>query len=250
MSNVNGVTNNASLYTAGTAAYTANNAAAKTTAQKNVAKEDELKDVAAVYTPSGKTAETKDNENAAASIAVSGKNKPDHASIIAMLKAEDEAYEKKMQDMVKSILLQQGSVYDPDNTNIWEVLQDPDFLKHVDKDTIEKAKEDVSENGYYGVEKTSERILTFAKALAGDDPSKADKLIEAFKKGYKQAEKIWGGNGLPEISKKTYDAVLKKFDDWKASAAKTEEKPTTPETKTDDKTTDGKEVTEKTKTQA
>ena len=32
-------------------------------------------------------------------------------------------------------------------------------------------------------------------------------MREAFKKGYKQAEDTWGGK-LPEISQKTYDAVM------------------------------------------
>ena len=36
-------------------------------------------------------------------------------------------------------------------------------------------------------------------------------MKDAFIKGYKQAEKQWGGE-LPEISKKTYDAVMEKFD--------------------------------------
>ena len=40
----------------------------------------------------------------------------------------------------------------------------------------------------------------------------------AFKKGYEQAEKTWGGK-LPEISQKTYDAVMKGFDDLAAKAA-------------------------------
>ena len=38
-------------------------------------------------------------------------------------------------------------------------------------------------------------------------------MREAFKKGFKQAEETWGGE-LPEISQKTYDAVLEKFDAW------------------------------------
>ena len=37
-------------------------------------------------------------------------------------------------------------------------------------------------------------------------------MRSAFEKGYKQAEKTWGGK-LPDISQKTYDAVMKKFDD-------------------------------------
>ena len=39
----------------------------------------------------------------------------------------------------------------------------------------------------------------------------------AFEKGYKMAEKTWGGK-LPDISRQTYDAVLKGFDDWKNEA--------------------------------
>ena len=49
-------------------------------------------------------------------------------------------------------------------------------------------------------------------ALAGDDTDALEEMKEAFIKGYKQAEKQWGGE-LPEISKKTYDAVMKKFDE-------------------------------------
>jgi len=43
----------------------------------------------------------------------------------------------------------------------------------------------------------------------------------AFQKGYKQAEQTWGGK-LPEISQRTYDAVLEKFDKLAAEAGITE----------------------------
>ena len=38
-------------------------------------------------------------------------------------------------------------------------------------------------------------------------------MREAFRKGYEEAEKAWGGS-LPELSQKTYDATMKLFDDW------------------------------------
>jgi hypothetical protein len=44
--------------------------------------------------------------------------------------------------------------------------------------------------------------------------------LAAFKKGYEQATGTWGKE-LPEISSKTYDAVVKKFDAWK-NGGKTE----------------------------
>ena len=45
-----------------------------------------------------------------------------------------------------------------------------------------------------------------------DDPEKLEKMRAAFEKGYAQAEKTWGGE-LPDISKRTFDAVMKGFDE-------------------------------------
>ena len=39
-------------------------------------------------------------------------------------------------------------------------------------------------------------------------------MINAFKKGYDEATKTWGKE-LPDISSKTYDKVMEKFDQWK-----------------------------------
>ena len=46
-------------------------------------------------------------------------------------------------------------------------------------------------------------------------------MLEAFKKGFSQATKAWGKD-LPDISSQTYDAVIKKFDDYKNSKTDTE----------------------------
>ena len=86
-----------------------------------------------------------------------------------------------------------------------------DFTAYAD--TIAQANEDISENGYWGVKQTSERIFSFAQALAGDDEEKMTKMKEAFEKGFKEATKTWGKK-LPDISQNTRDAVLKKFDDY------------------------------------
>lgn len=78
---------------------------------------------------------------------------------------------------------------------------------------IQKAKDDIAPGGYWSPESTSDRFLEFAKALSGGDPSKAKELMEGFKKGYEQAEELWGGS-LPDISKNTYDLTIKKFEKW------------------------------------
>lgn len=95
----------------------------------------------------------------------------------------------------------------------------------VDKETQASAQEAISEDGYYGVNKTAERILDFAKALSGGDKSKIESLRNAFKDGFEQAKKAFGGE-LPDISQQTYDKVMKGFDDWsnESDTEKTEAK--------------------------
>ncbi|MDE6182117.1 MAG: hypothetical protein K2F59_02810 [Eubacteriales bacterium] len=83
----------------------------------------------------------------------------------------------------------------------------------VDAATVAKAQNDISEDGYYGVEQTSDRILSFAKAIAGNDPKKLEEMRKAVEKGFNQVEKMWGGK-LPEVSQKTYEKVMSTFDEW------------------------------------
>ena len=71
----------------------------------------------------------------------------------------------------------------------------------------------IADDGYFGVEKTSSRITDFAIATAGGDPSKLAAIKEGVDKGFNEALKAFGGQ-LPDISYKTYDAVMKKLDAW------------------------------------
>ncbi len=88
----------------------------------------------------------------------------------------------------------------------------------VSQEDINKAQELTSEDGYYGVKKTSARIVDFAKAISGGDPEKAEMLREAAQKGFEQAAELWGGmENAPQITKDTYDAVMKGFDEWVGS---------------------------------
>ncbi|PLX66081.1 MAG: hypothetical protein C0602_13195 [Denitrovibrio sp.] len=71
----------------------------------------------------------------------------------------------------------------------------------------------LSEDGYWGVEKTSQRMFDFAVALSGNNPDELEKARDAVTKGFKQAEAMFGGN-LPDISYDTYDATMTKFDNY------------------------------------
>ncbi len=80
-----------------------------------------------------------------------------------------------------------------------------------------EARELLSEDGYWGVEKTSERILAFAVSAAGNDPAKLEQIKEAVEEGFRAAREAFGGT-LPEISARTHDAVMEKLDQWAAEA--------------------------------
>lgn len=83
--------------------------------------------------------------------------------------------------------------------------------------TPEEAQELVSEDGYFGVEQTSERIVQFAVGIAGGDPSRIDAIKEGIDKGFAEAKKAFG-DWLPDISYDTYDAVMTKLDEWVAGS--------------------------------
>lgn len=157
--------------------------------------------------------------------AVSNKNASiDREAIIAQMKADTEARMNQLTSIVQEMMTGQGKAFSlgTGNDDIWKFLASGDYT--VTEAAKLQAQEDISENGYWGVEQTSERILDFAKALAGNDASKADELLEAFKKGYSQATSAWGKN-LPDISKQTYEAVEEKFAAWKKKSEQATQTP-------------------------
>ncbi len=139
----------------------------------------------------------------------------------AIQKAIRESEEKMSQfkSLVEKLFKKQGKTsYEADWNTLAKAGKLGEALSNIEVDSATKAQAqaDIAEDGYWGVEKTSERILDFAKALAGNDSSKADALLEAYKKGFESAEEAWGGKDkLPEICYKTHEAVLKGFEDWK-----------------------------------
>ncbi len=169
---------------------------------------------------------TNKNENGAAVYDKSKLSADDRKAIVAQLKADQEKRQSQLTDLVHSMLNTQTNTFGQAN-NIWQFLAKGDYT--VDAETQKKAQEAISEDGYWGVKQTSDRIVSFATALAGNDSKQLEKMRDAFLKGYEKAEKTWGGK-LPEISKKTYDAVLEKFD--KLMNPKTEDKAPDKETVT------------------
>lgn len=170
-----------------------------------------------------KTEESKANSSSNSEVAAtyeksSSDKVKNKSAIIAQLKADSENRMAQLQSLVTKMFEKQGiTIGNADD--MWKHLASGNFT--ADADTIAQAKEDISEDGYWGVKQTSDRIFDFAMALAGDDEKMMEKMKSAVEKGFKQATHAWGKE-LPSISNDTYDAVMKKFDDWFAGKKTTE----------------------------
>ncbi len=173
-------------------------------AEKSEAKQHSLDETGVVYEPSKATEEA---------VTKTRKYTP-NTELIEKLKADADARTQQLRDIVEKLILGQGSSLGQTD-DIWSFLRTGNFT--VDAATKAQALEDISEDGYWGVKQTSDRIIDFAKALTGGDPSKAEAMRKAFKEGFELATKTWGDK-LPEISQKTYEAVMSKFDEWAAEA--------------------------------
>ncbi len=195
--NVNGITSTQAAYDYTSSVNTKEKQASKNTSVPNT------EEAGAVYEPS------KEQQTDSAKKIYT----PD-TNLINKLKADAEARTAQLRSLVEQMLLKQGTAYGQAN-DIWQFLRSGNYT--VDPATRAQAQADIAEDGYWGVNQTSDRIIQFATALTGGDPDKIEEMRAAFQKGYDMAEKKWGGS-LPEISQRTYDAVMEKFDQLAAEA--------------------------------
>jgi hypothetical protein len=117
----------------------------------------------------------------------------------------------------KTLQGQAGAYGTAKGDDFWRQLAGGKFT--VDAATKAQAQKDISEDGYYGVKQTSQRLFDFASALAGDDVDKMKEMQKAMEKGFKQATKTWGRE-LPSICKETMNAANKLFEDYYSSKEK------------------------------
>lgn len=158
----------------------------------------------AVVYEKGTTTENK------ATYSINKKSASDRAAIVEQMKNDMLNRQSQLSSLVQKMFSKQSG------TSKLADLFSSDNLKNVSAADIAQAKEDVSEDGYWGVKQTSQRLFDFASALAGDDVEKMQKMQAAIEKGFKQATKAWGQE-LPGICKDTFDATNKLFDDYYAS---------------------------------
>lgn len=154
--------------------------------------------------------EKSDNSEKKAIYSINKMSAEDRAAIVAEMKQAQTDRQNQLISLVQKMLTGQAGV-----SQLADLFT-PDNLKDVTPEQIAQAKEDVSEDGYWGVKQTSQRLFDFACALAGDDVDKMKEMQNAIDKGFKNATKAWGKD-LPDICKDTLDATNKMFEDYYAS---------------------------------
>lgn len=193
---VSSVNNSTGTYAAANTADVDKEAAAQKSASAGAAKDE-----AAVYEKS--TAKTKDSANQIY----------DKGSVVAKLKADQQSRIDSMNSLVQKLLGKQANKFDLANgRNLAATFREA--AGKADQSTIDEAKASIAEDGYWGVNQTSDRLVSMAIALSGGDTSKADEMMEAIEKGYKKATKAWGEE-LPQLCQDTMEATRQKMTDWK-----------------------------------
>ena len=132
-------------------------------------------------------------------------------ALVEALKADADAKAKQFNDLVMNMISGQSKSF-AKLGDLFEAVKNGEIK--VDPEVVEQAKADIAEDGYWGVKQTSERLVSFAQALAGSDPDMADKMIEAVKKGFDQATEAWGSK-LPDICQETVDKTIETLEKWR-----------------------------------
>ena len=139
-------------------------------------------------------------------------NASDRAAIVSQLKSAAEQRQNQLISLVQKTLSGQAGTYGKaTGDDIWKTLAGGNFT--VDAATKSQAQNDISEDGYWGVKQTSQRLFDFACALAGDDVEKMKEMQKAMEKGFKLATQAWGKE-LPSICSDTINAANNLFEDY------------------------------------
>ncbi len=115
-------------------------------------------------------------------------------------------------------------------TDTWQNLSDQKAILHfnllstADKSSLFYKNRPISElsaaeatalvqaDGYFGIDKTSQRISDFVIKGAGNDVERLKAGRQGVLRGFSEAGKAWGGD-LPDMSYKTIEKSIKALDD-------------------------------------
>lgn len=125
-------------------------------------------------------------------------------------------YNEKIKNKSSQNIQIQSTLFDLNKLN--KILHSIDFKaigyngKAINQLTPNEAKELVSDDGFFGISKTSIRLSEFVLNSGGNNLAKIKVGREGIILGFKQAEQLWGQK-LPEISYQTLEKTLSKIDE-------------------------------------
>jgi len=122
-------------------------------------------------------------------------------------------------DAVRKLIASALGKDDASGQGFWAVRAKGIKLSEADR---AQAQQLISEDGFFGVKQTTDRIMGFAKAMVGEGASDAqiEKMRAAVQKGFDEVARMFGGfDKLPDVTKQTHEAIMKAFDDWKSGGA-------------------------------
>jgi len=125
-----------------------------------------------------------------------------------------------MGDAVRKLIASALGVNDANGQGFWALRSGNFKLSEADR---AQAQQLISEDGFFGVKQTTDRIMNFARAMVGEGASDAqiETMRKAVQKGFDEVARMFGGfDKLPDVTKQTHTAIMKEFDDWKAGNAK------------------------------
>ncbi len=155
----------------------------------------------------------KSDASSNATYSINKMSQADRSALVEQLKNDQVARQQSLTDLVSKTLGQQAKSYSlaMNDDAFWRMFADGKVT--VTEAAKKQAQEDISEDGYWGVKQTSQRLFDFASALAGDDPKTMQAMQKAMEKGFKEATKTWGKE-MPEITGQTKDAANKLFEEY------------------------------------
>ena len=121
-------------------------------------------------------------------------------------------------DAVRRLLSSALGRTDPTGQGWW--AQRAENLQLNDAERAE-AQALVSEDGFFGVSQTTDRIMDFARAMVGQNasPGQIEEMRTAVQRGFDDVARMFGGfDNLPQVTRDTHAAIMAQFDDWAAGA--------------------------------
>ena len=118
-------------------------------------------------------------------------------------------------DAIRKLITSMLGKDDATGQSFWAVRAKGGFK--LNETDMAQAQEMIGEDGFFGVNKTTQRIMDFAKALVGADASekRINLMRDAVHKGFDEVARMFGGfDKLPDVTKQTYEAIMKAFDQW------------------------------------